>query len=87
MTKRRDTNKKGLATLCDRAFGSRVPDYCNYNTGVRALNVGGNYGNGTNAGPFYLNGNNTPANTNANLGSRLLIQDIVSPRSLFRTAR
>ena len=64
-----------------------VPDYCNYNTGVRALNVGGNYGNGTNAGPFYLNGNNTPANTNANLGSRLLIQDIVSPRSLFRTAR
>ena len=55
--------------------------------GVRALNVGGNYGNGTNAGPFYLNGNNAPANTNANLGSRLLIQDIVSPRSLFRTAR
>ena len=48
-----------------------VPDYCYYNTGVRALNVGGNYGNGTNAGPFYLNGNNTPANTNANLGSRL----------------
>lgn len=64
-----------------------VPDFCNYHTGVRALNIGGNYGNGTNAGPFYLNGNNTPANTNANLGSRLLIQDIVSPRSLFRTAR
>lgn len=68
-------------------FGSRVPDYCNYNTGVRALNVGGNYSNGTNAGPFYLNGNNAPTNTNANLGSRLLIQDTVSPRSLFHTAR
>ena len=64
-----------------------VPDYCYYNTGVRALNVGGNYGNGTNAGPFYLNGTNAPTNSNANLGSRLLIQDTASPRSLFRTAR
>ena len=50
------------------------PDYCNYNSGVRALNVGGYFLNGTNAGPFYLNGNNAPSNTNSNLGSRLLIQ-------------
>lgn len=35
--------------------------------------MGGNYNNGTNAGPFYLNGNNAPSNTNSNLGSRLLI--------------
>ena len=88
LTNRREGYKyKGLATLCDRVFGSRVPDYCNYNTGVRALYVGGNYNNGTNAGPFYLNGNNAPSNTNGNLGSRLLIQETVSPRSLFHTAR
>ena len=48
-----------------------VPDFCNYNTGVRALNVGGIYGNGTLAGPFCLNGSNAPAYTGANLGSRL----------------
>lgn len=48
-----------------------VPDYCYYNTGVRALYVGGSYGFGTNAGPFYLFGLNTPTNTYAYLGSRL----------------
>ena len=48
-----------------------VPDYCNYYTGVRALSVGGRYGYGTYAGPFYLDGVDTPTNTNANLGSRL----------------
>ena len=48
-----------------------VPDYCYYSTGVRALNVGGYYGYGANAGPFFLNGNDTPAGTSANLGSRL----------------
>ena len=48
-----------------------VPDYCYYYTGVRALNVGGSYGYGTNAGPFYLLGGNTPALTSATLGSRL----------------
>lgn len=50
-----------------------VPDYCYYNTGVRGLYVGGNYNNASNAGLFYLNGNNAPSNTNSNLGSRLLI--------------
>ena len=48
-----------------------VPDYCYYRTGVRALNVGGDYGNGTNAGPFYLVGDYTPAVTYAYIGSRL----------------
>ena len=48
-----------------------VPDYCYYNTGVRALDVGGDYGLGTYAGPFFLNGGITPANAYADLGSRL----------------
>ncbi len=48
-----------------------VPDYCYCDTGVRALNIGGLYGLGTYAGPFFLNGFNTPASTYANLGSRL----------------
>ena len=48
-----------------------VPDYCYYYAGVRALNVGGSYGNGTRAGPFYLSGYVTPAGTSGYLGSRL----------------
>ena len=48
-----------------------VPDYCYCDTGVRALNIGGLYGVGTYAGPFFLNGFNAPASTYANLGSRL----------------
>ena len=48
-----------------------VPDYCNFHTGVRALAVGGYYGDGTYAGPFYLVGDYTPAVTYAYLGSRL----------------
>ena len=31
---------------------------------------GGNWNNGTNAGVFYLNGNNDRSNTNANIGFR-----------------
>ncbi len=64
-----------------------VPDYCFYGAGLRALIVGGNWSNGIYAGPFYLSGNYAPSGTGGNLGSRLLIQDIVSPRSLFHTAR
>ena len=48
-----------------------VPDYCHYYTGVRALFVGGYYGNGTLAGPFCLLGYYSPAYTYAYLGSRL----------------
>ena len=50
---------------------TRVPDYCYYDTGVRALCVGGSYSNGTGAGPFCLVGNVAPSNTIGNLGSRL----------------
>ena len=48
-----------------------VPDYCYYYSGVRGLYVGGNFNYGTNAGPFYLGGNNAPSSTSSNLGSRL----------------
>ncbi len=48
-----------------------VPDYCYYITGVRALDVGGYYGNGASAGPFYLVGNYAPRNSYVYLGSRL----------------
>lgn len=48
-----------------------VPDYCNYSTGVRALYVGGGYGYGADAGPFYLGGGNAPTSASAVLGSRL----------------
>ena len=48
-----------------------VPDYCRYNTGVRALYVGGDYSNGASAGPFYLYGNYAPSSASGNLGSRL----------------
>jgi len=32
---------------------------------------GGNWNNGSNAGAFYLNLNNTPTNTNTNIGFRV----------------
>ena len=31
---------------------------------------GGNWNNGTNAGVFYLNGNNSRSNSNTNIGFR-----------------
>ncbi len=34
-------------------------------------NVGGNYNNGDNAGPFNANFNNSATNTNSNIGARL----------------
>ena len=48
----------------------------NSNTGWCVANVAGNYNtsNPGNYGMFYLNGNNTSSNTNANIGSRLLVQ-------------
>ena len=48
-----------------------VPDYCYYNTGVRALYVGGSDNSGTTAGPFGLSGSNAPSYPNGYLGSRL----------------
>jgi hypothetical protein len=35
-----------------------------------ALIRGGNFNNGTNAGVFAVNGNNTPSNSNDNIGFR-----------------
>lgn len=37
----------------------------------RGVHFGGNANNGANAGFAYSNSNNTPSNTNANIGSRL----------------
>ena len=48
-----------------------VPDSCGYNTGVRALYVGGYYGYGPSAGPFCLSGSSAPSNASGSLGSRL----------------
>ena len=39
---------------------------------LRGLLSGGNANNGSNAGLVYSNSNNTPANSNANVGSRLV---------------
>lgn len=40
---------------------------------------GGNWNNGTNAGLFYLNGNNDRSNTNANIGFRSALVSPVRP--------
>lgn len=39
---------------------------------LRGLLAGGNANNGSNAGLVYSNSNNSPANSNANVGSRLV---------------
>ena len=41
------------------------------NSGSRCLNVGGNWGNGSNAGVAYANANNSLSNSNTNIGARL----------------
>lgn len=35
--------------------------------------VGGNWNNGSNAGLFYFNANNSSSNSNGNIGARLLV--------------
>jgi hypothetical protein len=42
------------------------------------LLVSGNANNGTNAGFVYVNSNNTPSNTNTNIGSRLSLLKILT---------
>ena len=37
---------------------------------LRTFYCGGNWNNGSNAGVFYLNGNNARSNTNTNIGFR-----------------
>lgn len=48
-----------------------IPDRCYYNTGVRALNVGGTYSQGTYAGLFFLYGYYISTDVNNSLGSRI----------------
>lgn len=55
--------------------GSR-DDYCNYNSSGVVLHVGGNYNQNQNHGAFYLNGNNSASNANANIGCPLLASSI-----------
>lgn len=40
----------------------------------RGVHFSGNANNGSNAGFVYANSNNTPSNTNANIGSRKCFQ-------------
>ena len=56
-------------SACPRRRSSRI--IAIITPGVRALNVGGYYGNGTSAGLFYLSGFNAPTDTGTNLASRL----------------
>lgn len=42
-----------------------------YASSSYVANFGGNYGNGLNAGAFYLNVSNTVTNSNANIGTLL----------------
>lgn len=46
------------------------------------LYVGGNWDNGSNAGLFYFNGNNSSSNSNSNIGARHLF----SPHFLRRVS-
>ena len=40
------------------------------------VNVGGNWNNTLNAGPWYFNANNSATNTNSNIGGRNLLQKL-----------
>lgn len=48
-----------------------IPDYCYYNTGIRAPYVGGNWSNGKNAGPFCISGSGAPTNASESTSSRI----------------
>ena len=50
---------------------------------------GGNANNGANAGFAYANSNNTPSNSNTNIGSHLCLQDVLAaarPKDMRTTA-
>lgn len=74
-------NRNGAVCTVRRGLG-RV----NSNTGWQVLMVGGNYNNGTNAGLWYFNANNSSSNTNTNIGARLLVFWEPSLCRLLRTA-
>lgn len=48
----------------------RTRGECVKKKGERCVYRGGNWNNGTNAGVFYLNGNNSRTNSNTNIGFR-----------------
>ena len=43
-----------------------------WDLGCAVAHVGGNWNNGSNAGPWYWNLNNSSSNANVNFGGRLL---------------
>lgn len=48
-------------------------DYYYYNTGLRGLVVGGNYGDGSYSGLFFLAGSEAPGSANAYIGGRSIL--------------
>lgn len=56
-----------------RSVFRTVGDHCNYNSSGVVLHVGGNYNQSQNSGAFYLNGNNSASNKNANIGCHILV--------------
>ena len=77
------------AFLPDANGGSEttyIPDYVFSGSGWQVLMVGGNWNNGSSAGLFYFNANNSSSNSNGNIGARLLVFPMSSLRRLFRTA-
>jgi len=58
-------------------IGISLPEKKNCDNGnVNAsylANAGGNWNNGSNTGAFHLNVNNSTSNSNANIGSHLMI--------------
>ena len=44
---------------------------------------GGNYGNGTNCGAFYVNLNNSASNANSNLGAANSYQQILHTNAVY----
>lgn len=50
----------------------------------RAVNVGGNWNNGDNVSPLYWNGNNTPSETNINVGARVVFVGLEERREICK---
>jgi len=70
------SKKLRSSSLCDAVlfFGIKGIVVC-----LQVLLVGGNSNNGTNAGPFYWNANNTASDTNTNIGRRLCFRIVLVP--------
>ena len=50
-----------------------IPDYADYDSGWRVLDVGGSYGSATgNVGLFYFSASNTSSDSSSSVGARLL---------------